>query len=44
MMHEDRLKRYFKQESSRGDLSTHQWQSVLSQVKAQDQRRGVWEP
>ena len=42
MMQGDRLKRYFKQESARGDLSTHQRQNVLSQVKAQDQRRGVW--
>ena len=42
MMHEDRLKHYFEQESAKRELSAHQWRSVLSQVKTQNQRRGVW--
>ena len=41
MIHEERLKRYFEQESVRGDLSAQQWESVLSHVKLQEQRRGI---
>ena len=42
MMHEERLKRYFEQESVQGDLSAQQWEDVLLHVKSQDQRRGIW--
>ena len=42
MMYEERLKRYFEQESVQGDLSAQQWEDVLLHVKAQDQRRGIW--
>ncbi len=42
MMREERLKRYFEQESTKGDLSACQWRGVLSHVKTQDQRRGFW--
>ena len=42
MMHEERLKRYFEQESTKGDLSACQWRGVLSHVKTQNQRRGFW--
>ena len=42
MMHEERMKRHFEQESTKGDLSAHQWRGVLSHVKTQDQRRGFW--
>ncbi len=41
-MHEERLKRYFEQESPKGDLSDHQWRGVLSHVRTRDQRRGFW--
>ena len=41
-MHEERLKRYFEQESVQGDLSAQQWEDVLLHVKSQDQRRGIW--
>ena len=40
-MHEELLKHYFEQESTKGDLSAEQWERVLSQVKIQDQMRGV---
>ncbi len=42
MMHEERLKRYFEQESAKGDLSPQQWESVLLHVKTQGQRHGIW--
>ena len=42
MMHEERLKRYFEQESVKGDLSAQQLEDVLAHVKSQDQRRGIW--
>ena len=42
MMYEERLKRYFEQESVQGDLSAQQWEDVLLHVKSQDQRRGIW--
>ena len=42
MTHEERLKRYFEQESVKGDLSAQQWEDVLLHVKSQDQRRGIW--
>ena len=42
MMHEERLKRYFEQESVKGDLSAQQLGDVLAHVKSQDQRRGIW--
>ena len=42
MTHEERLKRYFEQESVKGDLSAQQWDDVLLHVKSQDQRRGIW--
>ncbi len=41
-MHDELLRRYFEEESAKGDLSANQWQNVLSQVKIQKQRRGVW--
>ena len=40
-MREELLKHYFEQESKKGDLSAEQWERVLSQVKIQDQMRGV---
>lgn len=42
MMHEERLVRYFEQESIKGDLSGRRWRGVLSHVKTQNQRRGFW--
>ncbi len=42
MMHEERLERYFEQESTKGDLSARQWRGVLSHVKTRNQRRGFW--
>ena len=41
-MHDELLRRYFEEESAKGDLSANQWQNVLSQVKIQKQRRSVW--
>ena len=34
MMHEERLKRYFEQESVKGDLSAQQLEDVLAHVKS----------
>ncbi len=42
MTYEERLKRYFAQESVKGDLSAQQWEDVFAHVKSHEQRRGVW--
>lgn len=38
------IKYYFKQEGVKGDLSSRQWEEVLSHVKKQKQRRWLWGP
>ena len=37
-MHEELLKHYFEQESTKGDLSAEQWEDVLLRVRRQKER------
>ena len=37
-MHEELLKHYFERESTKGDLSAEQWESVLRRVRRQKER------
>ena len=41
-MYEERLKRYFETESSKGDLSPQQWEDVLLHVKSHKERHRFW--
>ena len=42
MMQEKLLKHFFGREAPRGDLSREQWETVLSYVRTQRQRRPFW--
>ena len=43
-MHKESLKRYFETESSKGDLSSQQWEDLLLHVKSHKQRQWFWRP
>lgn len=43
-MYEEPLKRYFEQESSKGDLSAEQWEAVVDRVRTTKQKRPFWNP